>query len=151
MRYEFTQYETDVYGGETGDKITTSFHADSIDQVLEKMHYFLKGSGFIFNGQLDIVPEDNSDLETFKINVDNDDDITVRLSDYDNMGGGGTSSDHSPYYYDFDRNRPVSTFSLDDAQMELDLNLSIDPITLGNVDTHPFVFTGDDMHRNYYG
>jgi hypothetical protein len=98
MRYEFIQYETDAYGEETANKISTSFHADTLDQVIERMQYFLKGSGFIFDGQLEIVTEDTSDLETFKINLDNDSDIT--------MGGGGPSSEHSPYYYDFERNQP---------------------------------------------
>lgn len=125
MKYEFTQYETDVYGGETGNKVSTSFHADSIDQVIERMHYFLKGSGFMFDGQLDIVSED-SDLETFKINVDNDNDISI------NLAGDGFDQNHSAYYYEFDRNRPfpftagsndwdsgaagpVSTVNLDDT------------------------------------
>jgi hypothetical protein len=102
MRYELIQYETNEYGEDTGNKISTSFHADTLDQVIERMQYFLKGSGFIFDGQLDIVSEDNSDLETFKINLDNDSDII--------MGGGGPSSEHSPYYYDKDRNHP-SPFS----------------------------------------
>ena len=102
MRYELIQYETNEYGEDTGNKISTSFHADTLNQVIERMQYFLKGSGFIFDGQLDIVSEDNSDLETFKINLDNDSDII--------MGGGGPSSEHSPYYYDKDRNHP-SPFS----------------------------------------
>ena len=100
MKYEFTQFETNAYGEETGNKITTSFHADTLEDIIERMHYFLKGSGFYFDGNLDIVTEEDSNLETFKINLDNDNDISI------NLGGGGPDSSHSPYYYESDRNKP---------------------------------------------
>lgn len=95
MRYEFIQYETDAYGGDLDNKISTSFHADTLDQVIERMQYFLRGSGFYFDGQLGIIPDEDSEAETFKINIDNDNDISINISE-----------EHSPYYYDFDRNQP---------------------------------------------
>lgn len=82
MRYEFKYLETDISGKETGNQMSTSFHADSLDQMLERFEYFLKGCGFHFDGKVDIVPEEDE----VKINLDG----------------------HSDYYYDFDRNKPFS-------------------------------------------
>ena len=98
MKYEFKCFETDVFGQETNNMISTSFHADTLDSVLEKFEYFLKGNGFHFDGRIDIVKEDDPDLETFKINIDNDSDTS--------FGDRGPNLEHSPFYYDVNRNRP---------------------------------------------
>jgi uncharacterized protein YbbC (DUF1343 family) len=72
-----------MYGKENGNKISTSFHADTLQTMLEKFEQFLRGSGFYFEGVVDIVPEEGSEEETVKISIDN----------------------HSEHYYDFDRNK----------------------------------------------
>lgn len=100
MRYEFKYFETDIAGKETGNQSLTSFHADSLDQMLERFEYFLKGCGFHFDGKVDIVTEDNADLDTFKINLDNDNEFI--------FGGGGPDPAHSPFYYEPDRNKPLA-------------------------------------------
>jgi hypothetical protein len=37
---------------------TTEFRGETLDEVLENFERFLKGSGYIFDGQLDFVKED---------------------------------------------------------------------------------------------
>jgi hypothetical protein len=105
MRYEFTYFETDIAGKETGNQSSTSFHADSLDQMLERFEYFLKGCGFHFDGKVDIVSEEE----------DNDKDPII-------LGKGRPSSEHSPFYYDFDRNRPYGE-DLGAAQSTLRVDL----------------------------
>jgi len=66
MKYVFKQI--DDY---TPSETTIEFTADSLITVLEQFEFFLKGSGFYFNGKLDIVNEDewnedNDGVEEFK-------------------------------------------------------------------------------------
>ena len=105
MRYEFKCFETDVFGQETNNVISTSFHADTLELLLERFEYFLKGNGFHFDGKVDIVSEEE----------DNDKDPII-------LGKGGPSSEHSPLYYDFDRNRPYGE-DLGAAQSTLKVDL----------------------------
>jgi hypothetical protein len=106
MRYEFKCFETDVFGQETNNVISTSFHADTLELLLERFEYFLKGNGFHFDGKVDIVSEEEED---------NDKDPII-------LGKGGPSSEHSPLYYDFDRNRPYGE-DLGAAQSTLKVDL----------------------------
>lgn len=108
MRYEFKCFETDVFGQETNNVISTSFHADTLELLLERFEYFLKGNGFHFDGKVDIVSEEE-DNESEDYNIDL-------------KGVGGSSSDHSPYYYDFSRNRSYSE-DLGAAQSTLKVDL----------------------------
>lgn len=66
MKYVFKQI--DNY---TPSETTIEFTADSLMTVLEQFEFFLKGSGFYFNGKLDIVNEDewnedNDGVEEFE-------------------------------------------------------------------------------------
>ena len=66
MKYVFKQI--DNY---TPSETTIEFTADSLMTVLEQFEFFLKGSGFYFNGKLDIVNEYewneyNDGVEEFK-------------------------------------------------------------------------------------
>jgi len=66
MKYVFKQI--DDY---TPSETTIEFTADSLITVLEQFEFFLKGSGFYFNGKLDIVNEDewnedNDGVEEFE-------------------------------------------------------------------------------------
>ena len=59
MKYVFKQI--DDY---TPSETTIEFTADSLMTVLEQFEFFLKGSGFYFNGKLDIVNEDEWNEDT---------------------------------------------------------------------------------------
>ena len=61
MKYVFKQI--DNY---TPSETTIEFTADSLMTVLEQFEFFLKGSGFYFNGKLDIVNEDEWNEDNFQ-------------------------------------------------------------------------------------
>ena len=91
--------ETDLAGNETKNNVTFTFHAETLTQVLEKYTEFLKGCGFVFNGQVDIV----TNQEYFGLDPD-----------YGDHGGGSTPemydsidvlSTKSQHYFDTERNR----------------------------------------------
>lgn len=58
-KYTFICEYTDLMTGDTvGEKITHEVRAESLTSVIESFERFLKGAGFVFNGQLDIVNEE---------------------------------------------------------------------------------------------
>jgi hypothetical protein len=59
-RYTFICEQTDIFDEDNvTSKHTTEFRADDLNSVLEEVEMFLKGSGFHFDGVLDIVkPEE---------------------------------------------------------------------------------------------
>lgn len=56
VQYNFEAYDPD-------EQITTrkEFGAVTLDTILQEFQYFLKGSGFEFNGNIQIVPEETYD------------------------------------------------------------------------------------------
>ena len=89
-KYTLIAKHTDMYTGNTISKSTHEFEVDGLMEVVENMELFLKGSGFVFAGYLDIVPlEDNlqSDIDEFD-----------RLMTEDNIG-------HSEFFFDTERNK----------------------------------------------
>ena len=91
MKYYFIYKETDLIGKETGKVITHQFEGDSLETLLSNFQDFLKGAGFYFDGNVDIVKDDD-DWNTAPINID--------ISEED--------VEHSKYYYDTDRNKQMS-------------------------------------------
>jgi hypothetical protein len=55
--YHFSAYE------ENGSNVTKDFKAGDLSSILKEFQYFLKGAGFEFNGNIELVPteEDNRD------------------------------------------------------------------------------------------
>ena len=71
-RYTFTceHFDYDMFRGEengVASKHTTEFRADNLTTMLENFDLFLRGSGFVFDGVIDVV---NPDAEE----IDNDED-----------------------------------------------------------------------------
>jgi hypothetical protein len=64
--------ETDIRGELVGNKLVSEFNADYLQDILVKFQDFLKGSGFVFEGQLDIV---NDFDENHEIICDDLDDV----------------------------------------------------------------------------
>lgn len=83
---------SDLYGN-PNQKMTHEFTAETLDEVLENMELFIKGSGYIPSGVLDFVPME--------------DDIPTNYVDCpcENEGCDCTPNNKSPYYYDFWRNK----------------------------------------------
>jgi hypothetical protein len=61
-RYTFTCEHTNIFDEDrVTSKLTSEFRADDLNSVLEEVEMFLKGSGFHFDGVLDVVkPEEES-------------------------------------------------------------------------------------------
>jgi hypothetical protein len=59
-KYTFIKQPEDDNWLEEGDsKLTFEFNAVSLDRLLEEFELFLKGSGFVFDGRLDITQDEN--------------------------------------------------------------------------------------------
>ena len=59
-KYTFIcEQESDLYADIVESKRTFEFHADGLDQILSEFESFLRGSGFYFNGNIDIVEEES--------------------------------------------------------------------------------------------
>ena len=53
-----TQYNFEAYDPDEQSTTTKEFQAVSLDTILQEFQYFLKGAGFEFEGNLQIVPEE---------------------------------------------------------------------------------------------
>jgi hypothetical protein len=94
MKYVLQMIETDLSGNETRNNVTYTFHTDTLTGVLEKYTEFLRGCGFVFNGQVDIV----SDEDYYGL------DDHVELTDLGEMCLEEVEK-HSPHYFDTERNK----------------------------------------------
>ena len=67
-RYTFTceHFNYDMFRGEengVASKHTTEFRADDLTTMLENFELFLRGSGFHFDGVLDVVKPDEEEID----------------------------------------------------------------------------------------
>jgi hypothetical protein len=101
---KYTLIAEDEFGG---SKTTREFQVDYLPDVLSEIELFLKGAGFVFNGNLDFVDdfaETNTDFEL---------EPEWHTEDWDTpQDGAGTDVDfsgagnkHSQYYFDTQRNK----------------------------------------------
>ena len=95
MKYVFKQI--DNY---TPSETTIEFTADSLMTVLEQFEFFLKGSGFYFNGKLDIVNED-------EWNEDNDVVEEFETPQHDTCEVCGLNKEMMTRNHCYDHNCPV--------------------------------------------
>jgi len=122
-KYTLIAEHTDLYTGKTLTKNTTEFEVDGLMDVIENVEMFLKGTGFVFDGYLDIVPPEEDDIdkqewhnpewETPQENLEPT--ITILGEPYPapkdfasiNLTGEplDTLNSHSKYYYDTERNK----------------------------------------------
>lgn len=63
------QEDSIPFSDAVSSKRTTEFDADSLHQILEEFEQFLRGCGFYFEGQLDIINE-NIPIEQVEDNFD---------------------------------------------------------------------------------
>ena len=68
---------------ETGERITFETEKEFINDVLEDFNLFLRGCGYFPDGTLDYIPDEEY------------------------YGHEDYSEQHSQYYYDTDRNKPI--------------------------------------------
>jgi hypothetical protein len=97
---KYTLIAEDEYGG---SKTTREFTEDFLPHVLTEMELFLKGAGFIFNGNLDFVDEFAETNMDFGLDQDFDELYTEEESElYDSKEVLATKSHH---YFDTERNK----------------------------------------------
>lgn len=53
-----TQYQFEAYDPDEQSTTTKEFQAVSLDTILQEFQYFLKGAGFEFDGNIEVVPEE---------------------------------------------------------------------------------------------
>ena len=88
MKYIFKQI--DEY---TPSETTVEFTTDTINGIFEQFQFFLKGCGYVFNGQIDIVPDE-------EYYGDGHDGMGSTLEDYPEL-----METKSSYYFDTERNK----------------------------------------------
>lgn len=94
MKYEFKQIDN-ISGR---NAVTTiEFGTDSLPDVLEHFEMFLRGCGFVFNGTLDVVPED----EYYGYDLSEHSE-QPSFDELEKQWNG--IEKHSEYYYDTERN-----------------------------------------------
>ena len=129
-KYTLIAEHKSLFTGGPVSKSTHEFEADGLMDVVENMELFLKGAGFVFDGYLDIVPEeeidhneDNDGVEEFETPSDfsgngfnmydsmdyvtpNGDTITLSTGGAGStVTVGGAGDFHSKYFYDTERNK----------------------------------------------
>jgi hypothetical protein len=112
---KYTLIAEDEYGGA---KTTREFTEDFLPHVLTEIELFLKGAGFVFNGNLDFVDDFAETNTDFELEPEWDECYTTD----DSMGNlpknnwpfagavsntdtGGAGNIHSQYYFDTERNK----------------------------------------------
>ena len=112
-----------------GSKTTREFSEDYLPHVLTEIELFLKGAGFVFDGNLDFVDEFGETNMDFELEPEWDDNDFQETYDsphvgeiYDTMGHlpknnwpfagagsntetGGAGNIHSQHYFDTERNK----------------------------------------------
>ena len=73
-RYTFTceHLDYDMFRGEengVASKHTTEFSADTLETMLENFELFLRGSGFVFDGVIDVVKPEDENFDFTATNV----------------------------------------------------------------------------------
>ena len=97
---KYTLIAEDEYGGST---TTREFTEDFLPHVLTEIELFLKGAGFVFDGNLDFVDEFAETNMDFGLDQDFDELYTEEESEmYDSKE---VLSSKSPYYFDPERNK----------------------------------------------
>jgi len=129
MKYQFKYIETDLYGKETGKTMVMDFSADVLSDILENFQYFLRGSGFLIDGTIDVIEEESCEGDEYSINLKNEEETA-----------------HSKYYYDYDRNRSPEQMDLDFGEVQT--TLSVNPHNFNLETMSPFIRTSDDMFQD---
>jgi hypothetical protein len=129
MKYQFKYIETDLYGKENGKTMVMEFSADALSDILENFEYFLRGSGFLIDGTIDIIGEESYEGDEYSINLTNEEETA-----------------HSKYYYDYDRNRSPEQMDLDFGEAKSTLQVNTPTFDLETMS--PFIQTADDMFQD---
>ena len=59
-KFMFLKKDAGIEGGETNHTVSMQFEDEYLDSVISNFQDFLKGCGFVFSGELQIVEEEDS-------------------------------------------------------------------------------------------
>ena len=100
---KYTLIAEDTYGG---SKTTREFEADYLPNVLEELELFLKGAGFVFDGNLDFVNDFETGWDTQEFDITQGPNITNRALTPNNWTFSKRDTvEHNAYYFDTERNK----------------------------------------------
>ena len=100
---KYTLIAEDEYGG---SKTTREFQADYLPDVLSEIELFLKGAGFVFNGNLDFVNDFETEWDTQEFDIPQGPNITNPDLPPNNWPFAKTDTvEHNAYYFDTERNK----------------------------------------------
>ena len=61
MKFTLISEDIDMFGDKNGDKTTKEFQAIDLQTVLDNVKEFLLGSGFIVDGEIEVIEDDDED------------------------------------------------------------------------------------------
>ena len=164
-RYTFTceHFEYDLYRGDengVASKHTTEFRADTLETMLENFEMFLRGSGFHFDGVIDVVSLEDGVEDDVSVMSHIADDLIRQNSkkSEEDIFGDVFVSNESEIDFDFGAAGPTLTVaSEDDLQLNLNLeneNCSLCKLPISVMDLHqcfdPSCPSGAYRNRNQY-
>ena len=80
-KFTFISEDLDLNGYRTGSKLTKEFTVDSLDDVVSEFDMFIRGSGYSFDGKLEICPQDPQEDRFILTGSDNSDlDLNLDLN-----------------------------------------------------------------------
>ena len=103
---KYTLIAEDTWDGSNGSKTTREFEGDFLPDVLTEIELFLRGAGFVFNGNLDFVndfaePEYNEEWDTEQEQIYETTDMPSNSWPF----APPTAEGHSHHYFDTERNK----------------------------------------------
>lgn len=110
FKQEYTGFNSMTYSSPPAT-ITMEVTGDlSLSEVVEKFQDFLRGAGYVFDGHLELVDDEPS----YQYSMTDDTD-SLFTDDSINLSGTGAGEtyvvsddvEHSTFYFDTDRNKPV--------------------------------------------
>lgn len=103
-KFVFTCEHKDLWSNNQVCKNTHEFETETLNEVLENFEMFLRGAGYIFDGVIDVVPTEENYPEYADHNIHN---IHEYNKDPDEIVPTINETEHSEYYWDTERNKPV--------------------------------------------
>lgn len=92
-KFTFVYQNIDLYSSEVTSKITTETNADTLNEVLEEFECFLKGAGYVFDGRIDLVKEEDD----YDFDDEDDDDNSDGIWDDENEPAASPASVTWPF------------------------------------------------------
>ena len=103
-KFTLTCQHTNLWTNEQMCKNTHEFEVETLTEVLENFELFLRGAGYIVDGDLDVVPHEEDYFG------DGHEDMGSALDDYPELKKE-VEAEHSHHYFDTERNKPVHAVS----------------------------------------